>query len=583
MQSFHSDISIQRDGSLIVTETIVANFSVAKHGIFRDIPVRYDYDAAHERIYHVRVQSVTNAGGLPQHYVQSPNGPYTHLKIGSPSQTVTGVQTYVITYTVIGVLNSFADHDELYWNVNGAKWSVPTGEVFAMVHLEGGGLTQAQCYEGSTGSREPCNFLAGDDRAGFVTTRAIAPGEQLTIVAAIRKGVVSEPVPILRSSASLDGDGQSYFSINRWTLGGAVLILIAGAAVLFVVWWWQGRDRVYTTIYYLSKNPEQETRPLLHRHQIVVEYTPPERLRPAEMGLLLDERVDQKDVTATIIDLAVRGYLTIRELEKPWVLGRTDWKLTRGKDHKDLKPWERAIYDGLMGHRNEVLLSDLHTDYWGALKAAQQDLYDLSVRHGWFSSDPAAQRRLWSLFAAAVVGGGFLLMWWLAALAGAGIVGLAIMLVGVAMFPLSRSMPKRAAKGSELLRRILGFRLYIETAEKDRQRFYEQRNIFAEYLPYAIVFGCAEKWARVFGGIETEELVGSWYRGAGMYPVVALSGHLQDFSGAVAHTIAAGSVVAPGPQGHSGFLGGLGGGIGGAFGGGGFAGGGGGGGGGGAW
>ena len=161
-----------------------------------------------------------------------------------------------------------------------------------------------------------------------------------------------------------------------------------------------------------------------------------------------------------------------------------------------------------------------------------------------------------------------------------------MIVLGVALFPLSRAMSKRTAKGSELLRRILGFRLYIDTAEKDRQQFNEKKNIFATYLPYAIVFGCAEKWARVFGDVATQEVVGQWYHGSGAYPVLGLSGHLQQFSQSVAHTIAAGPVVAPGPQGSSGFGrvgGGFGGGIGGGFGGGGFAGGGGGGGGGGAW
>jgi len=514
LQRFDADILIQHDGTLLITETIVADFSVPNHGIFRDIPVRYAFDATHDRVYDLQVRSVTNAGGVAWQYKRSTVGPNVELKIGDPSRTVTGTQTYVITYVAKGALNSFPDHDELYWNVNGASWPVPVGEVFAMVRIDGGGLTRAQCYEGATGSQEACNFLMADDRAGFSAKRPLGQGEQLTIVAAIRKGVVAEPAPLLVRSSNADRGAESYFSIAPPVIGISIVVLLAGAVVLVLLWWRHGRDRVFTTIYYLSKNPEEETRPLFHRDQIVVEYTPPEGLRPAEMGLLLDERVDPKDVAATIIDLAVRGYLTITEMDRTWVLGHhADWKLTRGQDHKDLKPWERMIYDGLLGHRDEVVLSDLHTDYWGALRAAQQDLYDRSLEHKWFSRDPASQRERWGWLAAAVGGGGVILMWLLAVIFGAGLVGVPVIALGVAMWPLSKAMSKRTAKGSELLRRVLGFRLYIETAEKDRQRFYEQKNIFAEYLPYAIVFGCAEKWARVFGDVDAEQVVGSWYQG----------------------------------------------------------------------
>jgi len=223
--------------------------------------VRYAFDANHERVYDLRVSGVTDAAGSPQRYERSMNGSFMELKIGDPSRMVSGTQTYLITYVVFGVLNSFPDHDELYWNVNGSSWPVSTGEVFAMVHLEGGGLTRAQCYEGATGSQEPCNFLMGDDRAGFVTKRSMASGEQLTIVAAIRKGAVSEPTPLLVRAPTADRDAQSYFSVAPPLIGISIGVLLAGAAILMLLWWRHGRDRVFTTIYYLSQNPEEETRP----------------------------------------------------------------------------------------------------------------------------------------------------------------------------------------------------------------------------------------------------------------------------------------------------------------------------------
>ena len=130
-------------------------------------------------------------------------------------------------------------------------------------------------------------------------------------------------------------------------------------------------------------------------------------------------------------------------------------------------------------------------------------------------------------------------------------------------------MSRRTATGSEALRRVLGFRLYVATAETRMQEFNEQQNIFARYLPYAIVFGCVDKWARAFRGIEDQAASStvSWYSGVGPFQVMAFSSGLQGFSTSVASTISS----TPGSSGGSGFSGG------------GFSGGGGGGGGGGSW
>ena len=129
---------------------------------------------------------------------------------------------------------------------------------------------------------------------------------------------------------------------------------------------------------------------------------------------------------------------------------------------------------------------------------------------------------------------------------------------------------RREGRGAELLRRTLGFRQYMEVAEKERQRFAERENIFSEYLPYAIVFGCVDKWARAFKDIDVEAQTASWYSGTGAFNAGALSSSLQGFSSNLGSAIAA----TPGSKGGSGFSGG---------GGGGGSGGGGGGGGGGSW
>src|SRR4029077_10273941 len=134
------------------------------------------------------------------------------------------------------------------------------------------------------------------------------------------------------------------------------LIAIGGIGLVLRNWWIHGRDRAYLTQYYLTNDPRERTDPLLHRDPVVVEFDAPQNMRPAELGLILDERADAKDVTATIVDLAVRGFMTIAE-----VPGAKDWTFTwkGGGDAAALLPYEQTILDGLFAGQQQVKLSEL--------------------------------------------------------------------------------------------------------------------------------------------------------------------------------------------------------------------------------
>jgi uncharacterized membrane protein len=147
---------------------------------------------------------------------------------------------------------------------------------------------------------------------------------------------------------------------------------------------------------------------------------------------------------------------------------------------------------------------------------------------------------------------GFGLAWLLGRVAGAGLVGLAVAALGLVAVPVARVMPAKTSTGAEVHRRTLGFRRYMEVAETERQRFAERENIFAEYLPYAIVFGCVERWARAFKDIDTAAQTAAWYVGSGAFDSGRLSSSLEGFSSNLGSAIAA----TPGSSGGSGFSGG---------------------------
>jgi uncharacterized membrane protein len=543
IQRFAADITIRKDASLHIVEAIDVDFGgLQKHGIFRTIPVRYQWDDTHIRVYRLDVRSVTDAGGKSIRYELNDQGASKVIKIGDPDRTVSGRQAYRITYDVSGAMNAFADHDELFWNVNGGSWDVRAQAVSATVHAPAA-FQQTACYQGAAGSDEACRITTAATGAEFAATRPFAPRGQLTIVAALAKGVVAEPAPIVVRDS---GNVLAYFEPRPEWLALSAFALIAGLALLYRRWYTTGRD------------PRE-------RETIVPEYEPPDKIRPAQLGVLLDESADTKDVTATIVDLAVRGYLTITEEPQQWIFGKKDWTLHKtGTDARGLLPYERIVYDGLFKDGSDVRVSELRTHFVTSLRSAENELYRDSATRRWFATRPDRVRQGYLGLSVLLIVAGVGAAWLLGRTVGAGLIGVAVVALGVVALVVARFMPAKTAAGAELYRRTLGFRRYMEVAETERQRFAERENIFLAYLPYAIVFGCVDRWARAFKDIDMTKQTAGWYVGPGPFNSGVLSSSLQGFSSNLGSAISS----TPGSSGGSGFSGGGAGGGGGGGGGG---------------
>jgi len=563
VDSLLSVIAIQHDGSLLVTEHIDVTFDEERRGIIRDIPVRYEYDDENDRVYRLRVISVTDSQGRPHPYRIDSESPIYSIRIGDPDVFLRGSVTYVISYEIDGALNAFANHYELYWNVTG-PWPVPVALARALVTLEGGGITDGQCFSGVAGSSGPCQgLLVADESAAYGTGRLLMVGEELTIVTAIAIGAIEAPALYLQPAAREPDAIQEirdFLGLSPWTIAATSLMFALGLALLAWQWWRAGRDRAYTTFYYLTNDPTEHAMPLFARHNAVVEYTPPDNLRPASMGVLLDEAADERDLTATIIDLAVRGHLRITETQQEGFLRDADWRLDKVMNNADpMAPYERSIYDGLFGGRESVQLSDINAEKYGAaLHRAQNELYDHAVAKGWFPAHPEKVRNRWRTIATGALAAGVIGTWLLGSGPGLGVLGLPLAALALPIFAAAGAMPRRTASGSEMLRRVLGFRLFIETAETRRAEFAEKSNLFTTYLPYAIVFGSADKWARAFEGIDIVEPAHAWYSGGDVRALssTSFSSRLLGFSGGVAHIVHSAATSTAGGRGASGFGGG---------------------------
>jgi uncharacterized membrane protein YgcG len=257
-------------------------------------------------------------------------------------------------------------------------------------------------------------------------------------------------------------------------------------------------------------------------------------------------------------------------------LGGNDWEFTRKSNPADrLLPYEQKLLDGLFQDGDTARLSDLKTKFHTYLKDAQDLLYQEAQNRKFFPNRPDKVRYWWLGIGVAVIAMGVALAAGLGAFFGAGLVGVPVVFGGLLVFAMAGAMPRRSAQGREMLRRTLGFRKYLVTAETERQRYNEDANIFATYLPYAIVFGCVEKWAKALDALATVNgtrnaaaYYGGWYTGGSLLASPAAFTHsMRGLSNDLSSVI----VSTPGGSGGSG------------FGGGGFSGGGGGGGGGGSW
>ena len=572
IRSYDVKLTVLPDGGLRVSETVEYDFGpTERHGIFRDVPTRVPYDQANDRVSKLHDVEVTSPTGAPIDVDRSESGGVTTLRIGDPDETVTGRQVYDIDYTVDGALNAFDDHDELYWNAIGDRWDVPIAEATVVVDLPAA-ATAAACFAGPTGSSLPCagGVEREERRVSFSQPGGLPPYSAFTVVVGLPSGAVSATGPLLE---------------ERWTLRGALtptpltgslagLVLVPGLALVAWLVGTKGRDRRFAGVtpgLVAPGGARQEPVPLVGAGAVAVQFTPPEGLRPGQLGTLLDEQANVVDVTATIVDLAVRGHLRIEEQPRKGLFRSRDWLLVRLPDGRgELVEYERILYSGLFESGDTVLLSALKKKFAARLARVQSALYTSVTGEGWFRGRPDKVRGRWQAagFVLAIAGG------WLTFLLGRRLhwapVGVAVTLLGVLLWLLASRMPARTAKGSAVLAQARGFREYIRTAEAEQLRFEEAADVFSRYLPFAIVFGEAERWMRVFGPLAaaagtTAARAPAWYVGPNGWGSDSFADSLDGFTSSASGTIAA---ATPSSSGGSGFSGGSSGGGGGGGGGG---------------
>jgi uncharacterized membrane protein YgcG len=550
IENFHSETIVMPDGTIDVTETIQAHFIGAPwHGLFRTIPVEYVTPQGLNYSLFLDVKRVTDGNGRALKVESSRERHYRKLKIYVPNAD-NSTQNISIEYTVSDALRFFEDHDELYWDVTGDEWDIPIQSASARIILpEGTTNIRANVFTGAYRSRAQ---NADVDIAGNgIEVRTHEPlrlHEGMTVAVAFDKGFVHEPTAT---------DKIVLFFRSNWPLS----IPIAAFVIMFYLWWTRGRD--------------PRLRP------IAAQYEPPDQLTPGEAGTLVDSAFNMRDVTASIVDLAVRGYILIEEHQKDQLLGlmhRKDYNfvLKKSRDQwSSLKGHEQALLNGIFvtGQVGESIpMSSLENQFYTNVPEIKNSLLDSLVEHGYYRRRPDGVRAAYIGIGLVL---GFIVGWGGMALGlTTGVAPLAFIIAGVLTAAIICGfgwfMPAHTEQGTRALENLLGFEDFLVHVDADRfQRMIKTPEMFEKFLPFAMALGVEKNWSRAFQGILKEPP--QWYSGSSYGPNFYPMNFVSDIN-YMSSMASSAMTSAPRSSSGSGFSGGDGGGggsSGGGFGGGG--------------
>lgn len=542
VDSFTSDITVLKDGSFEVVETIVYDFEDEyRHGIFRFIPTKHAEESDKwfkERAIDIEV-SLVSIDNIPVPFEITKDLGEIEVKIGDPDVSITGPHTYTISYRVRGALYYYENGEvDLYWNATGNKWTVPMETVRVNVHdPDGIFLQNSHCYSGVEGSTNECAVATSTEGVSFGSV-SLAPGEGITVAQA------------------LDPDQTETLIVEEWSLWPIWLI---GASLWFL---WLGR------FLYRYAN-EHKT-----GASVIAEYEPYEDLEPMYTGVLFDGRVDPHDITAGIVKLAEQGFFKIKHIGRKvfFFIETDDYEITLLRPYSELKTeFDKTlfslIFDASANPGATVVLSELVKDLTKqaanhklitALKAAAEA--DL-VKQGYFEYKWRLPGKIVAYLAGAL----------LAALALMFLIGADLLMpivISVAVLTISTIAllfvyRRRTKKGHQALDHLKGFKEFLSVTDKDRFKFHnapqKSPEQFMAYLPYAIAFGVEKEWAEAFKDISLPEP--DWYDGNGhAFNAVYLSQSLGTFGSSMSSATGASASSGGGSSG-----GGAGGGGGGSW------------------
>lgn len=535
--SYISDVSIQPDSALEVTETIDVHSesNQIRHGIYRDFPTLYS--GRNGGRIHVGFKfEGAELDGHPEPASVEPLSNGVRMKIGNAdTELPTGDHRFVIRYRTNRQVGRFGNYDELYWNATGNGWGFPIDVAEARIHLPSpANFGQRSVYTGAEGSTNQ-NAQVISEAPGqiiFRTTWPLGPYEGLTVAAAFPKGVVGDPGGGTRFGWWLSDYGPPVVGF---------LGLLAILSFYFVAWQRAGRD------------PKAGT--------VVPLFNPPDDLSPAGMRYVREMKADNRAFAAALVDMGVRGHVKIEEVEGGWLKGDSR-TIERLPSQAPLPEDEEAALGALLSPGETIAMKQTNWEKFSSAKSALDD--SLKTRYegrmfkrnfGWAAAGLAVFiAALWFAAASVALASGFATVLTIAValcaalsaclfllaqkrIAPGGscvlhslafIVGFGALALGVPLFmealaagwwfPLllpALSLPivisafwwisAPTIEGRKVLDHVAGFKQYLSITERERlDRMTPPEDtpeLFEKYLPYAIALGVENRWADRFAPV----------------------------------------------------------------------------------
>ena len=490
--NFHTTINVEEDGSAVIFERITLVFVGQFRGIHRTIPIDYPGPRGSNYTLLLKVLGVKDGEGKPLKHESKISKGSRDITVYIPG-AVDATRTVEIAYLVKNGIRFFSDHDELYWNVTGNDWPVPIDHASAMVMLPpaAAGQLRAQAFTGAYGStaREASAGVEGAS-ARFETFNPLPMRGGLTIDVFIPKGILREPSDFTRALWFLQSNP-------------IVLLPLVTFAIVFLAWYYIGRD----------PDPGISVAPM---------YEPPDGLTPAEVGTLVDDTVHPRDITSTVVDLAVKGYLRIEQVEeKGFIFTSKDYLfhlLKPRETWKSLADHERLLLEKIYAGGGEVTrLSSLKNTFYTVIPTIKSGIVSALKAKKIYRVDPETAA---GYFVALAVGGIAVplllahLLTGLPLFATVPYTVISIAISALLVFLFGRKMSAKTHRGARTYTHILGFQEFINRVEADRlQRM--PPDTFEKFLPYAMALGIEDRWASAFANIAHEPP--RWYQGSHGY------------------------------------------------------------------
>lgn len=353
IRSFHTDLKVDTSGLLTVTETIevFASGNQIRRGIVRSLPLQ-GVDYRYKQVKNdYQISAVERDGASEPFHTEKKQGSL-FIYIGDRDVFLDpGYYTFTITYEAKGQLGFFEDYDEIYWNVNGFGWDFRVEKISATVSIpDEATFETTACYTGYSGSTEQnCKIEKLADGRLFFEAENLSPYQNLTIAAGFTKGVVSPPPPP-----------------GVWEQFG--LLIISGITFLMLLLYY------VITWYKFGVDPPKPT--------VIPEFDPPSGVSPASLGMIHRGYFGGDLISASIVHLAVNGYLRIVEKSEPVIFGlfhSNSFNLIKLKNPDASLPEEEKILMDKLFPNNSVQVT-ISGKYNSQLKSMYDSYMDNLMR-----------------------------------------------------------------------------------------------------------------------------------------------------------------------------------------------------------